>query len=238
MPFTIPGVVNGSAEAVGRSRLWGVESDLACHFATKRGDCVLSGSLLFGLRYLDLEDRVNVSNLQTLVSDPAALALGADQFTTRNQFFGAQLGTRLGASWERLSVDLLTKLALGATHEVSQVVGQPLLAASALSPLLLPGPFLALPSNVGRQSSNRITLVPEVGVKVHYDLSHQVSVSLGYSCLYWNRILCPGDQMDGHVNVTLLPFHGPFAGPAVPAPMLVHTDAFAQGVNAGLEVRF
>src|SRR5437867_2791123 len=106
-------------------------------------------------------------------------------------------------------------MALGGTHQVSDVLGQPLLAGSVVTPLLLPGPLLALPSNIGRQSANRITVVPEMAIKVHYDLTQQVSVSLGYNILCWNKVLCPGDQMDGHVNVTQLPFHGPVTGPGL-----------------------
>lgn len=181
---------------------------------------------------------MQVTNQQALVNNPAAFAVGSDQFTTHNQFLGGQVGSRLGVCWGRWSAELLTKMALGGTHQVSQVEGQPLLAASVLSPLLVPGPLLALPSNIGRQSADRITLVPEMAIKVHYEISRQISISLGYSALYWNKVLCPGDQMDSHANVTQLPFHGPLAGPQLPAPMFVHTDAFAQGLNAGLEFRF
>jgi len=238
LPFSIPGVVNGSSVAIGRSRLWGLESNLAGNFCTSKEGLVFSGAVLIGFRYLDLEDRVNVTNQQDLVANPATFAFGSDEFATRNQFYGPQVGTRLGISGGAWSLDLLTKMALGITHQVSQVTGQPLLGGTLISPLLLPGPFLALASNVGRQSANRITLVPEMALTVHYRLTEQVSLSLGYSGLYWNKVLCPGDQMDGHVNVTQLPFHGPVTGPLVPAPMLVHTDAFAQGVNAGVEFQF
>jgi hypothetical protein len=44
--------------------------------------------------------------------------------------------------------------------------------------------------------------------------------------------------MDTHVNVTQLPYHGPFTGALLPAVMLVHTDAFAQGLHAGVEFRY
>ena len=65
-----------------------------------------------------------------------------------------------------------------------------------------------------------------------------VHLTLGYNLLYWNKILCPGDQMDSHVNVTQLPFRGPVVGPRVPAPQFVFTDAFAHGLEAGLGFRF
>jgi hypothetical protein len=238
LPFGVPGVVNGTSAAVGSSRLWGAEGNLSAHFSTAKGGVVLAGAVLFGLRYLDLEDRVTVTNQQNLVSDPLGFAIGSDNFTTRNQFYGGQLGSRLGLSGGNWSLDIVTKMALGITHQVSEVFGQPLLAGSVASPLLLPGPYLALPSNIGRQSANRITLVPDVSLTVHYNLTSYLSLSLGYSCLYWNKVLCPGDQMDTHVNITQLPFHGPITGPGLPAPMLMHTDAFAQGVRAGVEFRF
>jgi Putative beta barrel porin-7 (BBP7) len=65
-----------------------------------------------------------------------------------------------------------------------------------------------------------------------------VQLTLGYNLLYWNKILCPGDQMDPHVNTTELPFHGPVAGPAAPSPVFVFTDAFAQGLEAGPRFNF
>jgi hypothetical protein len=238
LPFTVPGVVNGGSTATGSSRLWGAEADLAANSTTARGDFPISSALLVGLRYLDLRDRVHVVNTQNLVADPSVFAVGEDTFTTRNQFYGGQLGTRLGLGLGRWSADFQLKLAAGETHQVNVVAGQPLAARSGSSPLLLPGPLLALPSNVGRQSSDRFTLVPEIAVGVRCQLTDRLRLSLGYSALYWNKVLCPGDQMDPHVNVTQLPFHGPVRGPAVPAPLFVHTDAFAQGLNAGVEVDF
>jgi hypothetical protein len=238
IPFSIPGVVNGSSTAVGSSRLWGAEGNLGANFAARTGSFLFRGTLLVGFRYLDLEDQVTVTDQLSLVSDPSAVAIGSDTFMTHNQFYGGQVGSRLGLAAGNWSLDMITKMALGITHQVSEVSGQPLLAGSAISPLLLPGPFLALPSNIGRQSANRITLVPDIALTVHVDLTTYLSLSLGYSCLYWNKVLCPGDQMDTHVNVTQLPYHGPFTGPGLPAPMLVHTDAFAQGMHTGLEFHF
>jgi hypothetical protein len=238
LPFTIPGVVNGSSTAVGSSRLWGLETDLAGNLHTQRGCFLLRGAVLVGFRYLNLEDQVTITNQLNLVSNPAAFAFGSDRVTTHNQFYGPQLGTRLGLGCDRWSLELVTKMALGETHQVSDVQGSSLLGGSVVSPVLLPGPFLALSSNIGRQSADRITLVPEMALTLHYHVTDKVSLSLGYSALYWNKVLCPGDQMDGHVNVTELPFHGPVTGPGAPAPQFVHTDAFAQGLNAGLEFRF
>jgi hypothetical protein len=238
LPFTIPGAINGSASAIGSSRLWGAESNLAVHFSLSNRSCLLHGALLVGFRYLDLTLRDALANQQTLAGDPTVSALGASTFTTRNQFYGGQVGWRLTLDRGNWSVEYLNKLAAGDTHVVSQVAGGPLLGGTALAPGLVPGPLLAQPSNVGRRASELATLVPEVGLKLRYRLTENVSLSLGYTLLYWNRILCPGDQMDPHLNVTQLPGRGPVTGPALPEPLFVHTDTFAQGLSAGIELRF
>jgi hypothetical protein len=238
LPFTIPGVVTGGSVAVGSTKVWGVETDFALPITRADNGQGVFGTFLVGSRYLDLTDRVRLSNALSLVGDPAAVAFGADQFITRNQFVGPQVGTRLGLQWGRWSVEYTTLLAAGLTHQVRIIEGSPLLAATAVSPLLVPGPLLALPSNIGRETAWRVTLVPEIGLKTRVALADWCSVSLGYSLLYWNKVLCPGDQMDPHVNISQLPVHGPVTGARAPMPLFVHTDYFAQGLDLGLEIRF
>jgi hypothetical protein len=236
LPFTIPGVVTGGSVSVGSTKLWGVEGDLRVPFSSDLGSCPFYGKFLVGGRYLDLTDRVRVTNMLRLVADPSAVAVGADQFSTHNQFAGPQVGTTLGLGWGRWSLEYTTKLAAGVTHQQRNVDGSPLLPGSTLSPFLVPGPLLALPSNISHDSAQRVTLVPEVGVKSRVKLTSWCSVSLGYSLLYWNKVLCPGDQMSPLANITQLPFHGPVTGTLEPKPLFVHTDYFAQGLN--FEIQF
>jgi len=238
LPFSIPGVVNGSVAATGTSHLWGLEANSVANLLSNQwGDLRLQGSFLVGFRYLDLQDRITLRNTQSLVTDPSISAFGEDSLTTHNQFYGAQLGNRIvifGPGW---SIEGIGKLAFGETRLANNFTGIPLVG-TPVQPGLIPGPIQVLPSNAGTQSTYRVSLVPEVAVKLRYDLSDHVILSLGYSLLYWNRILCPGDLMDYHVNTTQLPFSGPTTGALVPAVQPLHTDYFAQGINAGLEFRF
>jgi hypothetical protein len=238
LPFTVPGVVTGGVEAVGSTKIWGTEADLTLPFTVECGGHGLSGTFLVGGRYLDLTDRVRVSDALSLVADPSAFAFGADEFITRNQFAGPEVGATLGLTWGRFALEYTTKLAAGLTHQVRIIEGSPLLAGSVVSPLLVPGPLLALPSNIGRETAWRVTLVPEVGVRSRLALTPGCSLTIGYSLLYWNKVLCPGDQMDPHANVSQLPFRGPVTGPAVPAPLFEHTDYFAQGLDLGVQFTF
>jgi hypothetical protein len=238
LPFTVPGVVTGGSAAVGSTKLWGIESEGFVPFTLEHGACTFFGKFLFGGRYLDLTDRVRITNALRLVGDPSAFASGADQFSTHNQFAGPLIGTTLGLGGSNWSVELTNKLAAGLTHQVRNIEGSPLSSASVLLPDLVPGPLLALPSNIGHESASRVTLVPEFGVKSRLALAPWCSVTLGYTLIYWNKVLCPGDQMSGVINVTQVPFHGPVSGPRDPQPLFAHTDYFTQGMHLGLEVRY
>jgi hypothetical protein len=238
LPFTIPGVVTGGSSAVGTSRLWGLEANLAAHVTVECGAWTLQATGLAGGRYLQLDDRVVVTNRQALVQDPSVVASGEANFATRNQFVGGQVGSRLGLARGPLALDLTTKLAFGETHLVSSIAGGPLLTGASVLPPLVPGPLLALPSNVGRSASDRITVVPEFNLRLRWQAGDHAYLTLGYNLLYWNKILCPGDQMDPHVNPSELPFRGPVVGPAAPDHKFVFTDAFAHGLEAGLGFSF
>lgn len=238
LPFTVPGVVTGGSVAVGSTELWGVEGDFGVPFAVDRGTHTFYGTFLVGGRYLDLTDRVRVTNTLRLVADPSAFAVGEDQFSTHNRFAGPLVGATLGVRRDWCAVELTTKYAAGWTDQLRVIEGSPLAGGSVVSPLLIPGPLLALPSNVGRQSASRVTLVPEVALKTRVAVTSWCSVSFGYSLLYWNKVLCPGDQMSPLVNVTQLPFRGPARGTPDPRPPFVHTDYFAQGMNFGIQCRY
>jgi hypothetical protein len=238
LPFTIPGVVVGSVLTIGSTKVWGVEGDLTLPFTIECAKHSCYGRVLIGCRYLDLTDRVRVSDALSLVADPSAIAIGADEFLTRNQFVGPDVGIVLGTAWNKLSLEYTTKLAAGLTHQSRIIEGSPLLSSTNSSPLLVPGPLLALPSNIGQETAWRVTLVPEIGLKLRWSPRDWCSLSLGYSLIYWNKVLCPGDQMDPHVNITQLPFHGPVTGPLAPMPLFVHTDYFAQGIDMGLRLSF
>jgi len=237
LPFSVPGSVNGTSQGVGRSWLWGAETNLFTGITAERGRFFIRADLLAGVRYLDLRDKVDLANRLELVNDPGTWAVGAANFTTHNQFYGGQMGARFNFERGNWSLLYAGKLALGETHQVREVTGSPLLASSGNNSLL-PGPVLAEPSNVGRQVSSRITVIPEAQFKLRYRWSERLGISLGYSALYWNKVLCPGDQMDGRLNVTQLPGRGPETGARFPAPLFVQTDYFAQGFDLGIEFRY
>jgi len=237
LPFSVPGQVEGSSEAVGRTWLWGTEANLVAGITVERTKMNVRGDFLLGFRYLNLRDKVDVANRLWLLNDPSQFAYGAANFTTHTQFWGGQIGSRFTFERGNWAFMVGSKVAIGESHQVREITGSPILATSGNNGLL-PGPVLALSSNIGRQTSSRIAVVPEAQVKLRYRFSEAIALSVGYNALYWNRVLCPGDQMDGHLNPTQLPGRGPATGPGAPAPQFVQTDYFAQGFDFGIEWRY
>jgi len=241
--FTVPGSVTGSSTAIGSTHVWGVEANALLPFTIDRcGGSFCGGSgygaFLLGGRYLDLTDRDRVLNTLSVVGDPSDFAVGMDENITRNQFYGPQVGSTLGLTWGKFSLENTLKLAAGLTHQVRVIEGSPLVYSTVSPPLLVPGPLIALASNIGRETADRVTLVPELGVKAELALTSWCKFTLGYKLIYWNKVLCPGDQMAPLVNVGQVPGQLPVPGALDPKPLFVHTDYFAQGIEVGVEFRF
>jgi hypothetical protein len=83
-------------------------------------------------------------------------------------------------------------------------------------------------------------VIPETRLQFGYDVTSRVRARVGYNFLYVSDVLRPGNQIDRVVNVNQngLVGTGTVQTPAVPAPLLQHSDFWAQGVTFGLEFRF
>src|SRR4029078_10312504 len=104
------------------------------------------------------------------------------------------------------------------------------------------GGLLALPSNSGQFSRDRVAVLPELGFNVGMRISSHLRATLGYTFLYLSNVVRGGDQIDRTINPTqrpgLLGTPGTLAGPARPLFAFQDNHFLAQGVNAGLEFRY
>jgi hypothetical protein len=132
-------------------------------------------------------------------------------------------------------------VALGGVHQTANINGSTLFAVPGMPVSFQNGGLLALPTNSGRFSRDRFAVVPEVGVKVGYQLTAHVRCFVGYSFLYISDVARPGHQVDPVVNVAQLPSQfGPGALVGAPRPgfSFKGSDFWAQGVSFGLEIRY
>jgi hypothetical protein len=244
-----PGIASGDIHLSSPSRLQGAELNVLCNHCDACPSSSYSLSLSGGFRYLQLDEGLGITESSRVnASLPAGRPLFggstitiADQFDTRNSFYGGQIGARMESCWGSLFVEVVGKVALGATHEVIDIHGSTLINSPAGSMSATPVGFLATASNSGQFTRDEFAVVPEIGINLGWQFTKHLRASVGYTFLYWSSIVRPGDQVDVGLSGTQLPTDtrfNPGASPARPTVLLRGTDFWAQGVNLGLEFRY
>jgi hypothetical protein len=226
------------------SRLWGFDVNGLHNVCRGRGGRL---DILCGFRHLSLDEGINVLEGLAVPLD-APLLNGTqftilDRFSTLNTFYGLQAGARAEVRSGRWTAGASGKLAVGWTHEFVDVFGiTTIRTQNEVFPFpggsVFPGGILALPTNNGWRDQHRLTVVPELSVRVTYDIRDHFTVTLGYNFLFWSSVARPGDQIDPAVNPNQFAPTTVIAGPPSPVPLLRDTSFWAHGLTAGLEIRY
>jgi len=237
-----PGAVAGNIHVSSSSRLEGAGvngvANLCC-------TCRSRVDLLAGFRYLELREGIGI--IENLAVNPDVPTIGgsglavADQFDTRNRFYGGQLGLRGEYRWRNTFVNMIGSVALGSMHEEIDIRGSTVITPSGSTPTALAGGVLALPTNSGHFSRDKFAVVPQIDINVGYQMTRHLRAFVGYSFLYASNVVRPGDVIDRTVNLTQIPSNlgpGSLMGPARPALFVRDTEFWAQGMNFGLEFRY
>jgi hypothetical protein len=249
-----PGRAVGGLAVDGKSQLWGVEANYRCNLCcgcsslcrgtTSRLD------FLAGFRYLDLEEEVKITESVFVTTVPPGglppgvmvgdHAVVVDDFKTRNQFYGGQIGLDWELRRGRWVLDTRVKVALGDNHETIDINGFQILTHANGTQQVFNGGLLALPSNIGHFQRDRFCVVPEIGVNLGYQVTDNLLVYVGYNFLYWSNVVRPGQQIDRVLDVNQIPNFrpGPPAPQVRPLVPFHETSFWAQGVNLGLEYRY
>jgi hypothetical protein len=239
-----PGIINGSVSAaVGSRNLLGAEALARRNLLQTCGTMgTFRLDVLAGYRFLYLDEALSVEeNLTTtgaVMGAPAGtrFVIG-DQFGTHNVFNGGEVGLAGGLRNGAWSLDVVGKVAVGATCETVNISGSTAVTLPGGQTNVLPGGLLALSSNSGQHSSAAFSWVPELDVNLGYWITQNVRLTVGYTLLYWTNVVRPGDQIDLAVNPNLLP---PVlaGGAARPAFSAERSSLWVQGVSVGLEFRY
>lgn len=195
---------------------------------------------LMGFRYLniheDLELNDAVINIPTL---PANSVLNVrDDFSTKNNFYGFQVGARTHLVYSKLNFDVATKIALGRNYQKLIISGQTNVNNITI---IQPIGLFAEPSNIGSHKNNQFAVVPELQAKIGYDLNQIVRPFITYNCFYINNVIRPGKQIDRNINLSqnsLIGGAGVLSGPAAPVARFHNTGMWIQGISAGIEFNF
>lgn len=191
--------------------------------------------LVGGFRYLMLEDRLAVNMTSSVPTESATVS---DSFRTLNQFYGGEFG--MVEKWwrDRWSLQVLGKVALGATTVTTRINGTTTTTETATgTTTTYPGGVLAQATNPGNEQS-LFAAAGEFGITADYAIWSQFRLSVGYSLIYWTTVGRVTDQIDPSVNPEQFGGGTITTGPSDPSFNLSTTGFWAQGVNAGLEYQF
>ena len=251
-----PGLVVGTAHIEAETSLWSINPRLRVNLACERfpgcnpcDPCSVGGyrfDVLVGYRYMRLDDDLSIREQLVSPSDPSALLPRfdqvqffdiRDQFSTTNDFHGADIGF----AWEGYrgpwSLELLGKVGIGTTSQQVAIRGSTARTTNG-NTFTDEGGLLALGSNSGTFSRDEFTILPEVGATLGYAISPRTRFLVGYTFLYWSDVVRAGEQIDTTINTDLLPDVQETDGPQRPGFDFVDTGFWAQGLSLGLEYRW
>ena len=238
-----PGVIGGtftanaqgSLQSAGARLLWNL-----CQSGAPIDLCSVDRSaarldLLLGYRFLRLDESLQMREQLTsqIATDPGTFDIN-DSFVTQNQFHGGEIGLSRTESYRRWTLDALFKVAFGNVRESVSINGSTIIN-DGTGPQTFTGGLLAQRTNIGNYSRDRFALIPELGVTLGYQLTPRWQANFGYTLIYWDRVVRPGEQIDRTVNPNLLaPETVPFTGPLRPEFAFQESSFWAQGMSFGL----
>ena len=214
--------------------------------------CNFNVTGLVGFRYLNLNDNLDITEhlliLKNIPTNPPNVPINAgdqitvsDQFHTRNQFFGGQVGAVADWHFGRWFVEGGLKIALGETLQSVDIDGFQRILMPGGGVQTFKGGLYAVNSNIGHFSQSRFGVVPDATLRVGYNVTDNIRVFVGYDFLYWNSVLRPGDQIDQALDLNRVPNSGaPFPAATQVRPVVpFRTSSYwATGVSAGVEFRY
>lgn len=241
--LSYPPIYGGTATQEFSNSLLGAELNVVDRLAPQGGWRL---ERLGGLRYLRLRETLTLTTASPLIAPfPKDVWETTDRFDTTNDFYGLQAGLRGRFEEGRLFAEGVVKVAVGAMAQKADVSGS--LVTNDFNGFgatqTFAGGYFALPTNIGAHSRTAFAVVPEVGLSVGYRVTSSVSLLVGYTCVYASSVVRPGRQVDRTINPTQSPAYSEdpdatLSGPAQPSFRFDASSFRAQGVSAGLAIRF
>jgi hypothetical protein len=234
-----PKKIAGDVLIASSMQRWGAELNGIYCFWRRPG---FELSVLTGLRYEDLQESMRILQHSLGAATKSETSFD-DQFKTGNQFFGGQVGLRLHWQHDTWVFDVTSKVAVGSTHQVVEIMGDSSQFGSKALPVgSFPSGLFAQSSNIGRSTANPIVAIPSLEGKIGYQVTPGFRVFTGYDILYWNQVVRPGDQIDRNINLSQSPVlgatNGVLSGAAQPSSLFQRRGFWAQNVSIGMEFRF
>ena len=245
-----PGVLSGRVRTTATSKLDGSAvrfrrllcCSSGCGFSPIACGPVPSQSRIdatLGWRFFQLKESLGIQEDLTSLStaNPGSFVLN-DNFRTRNQFNGGELGVHWMGRRGYWSLDMLMRLGLGNTRQEVVINGTTQTTQNG-NTTNANGGLLAQRTNSGTFVRNQFGVIPELGATLGYQLTQRMRLTAGYSFIYWSNVVRPGDQIDTTVNPNLLPPENPTQTAFLnPRFAFQDSDYWVQGLSLGGDYRW
>jgi len=195
---------------------------------------------IIGYRFYRYDERLFI---QQTVLPGAPFATGTaissfDDFKTRNEFHGLDLGLRYKfLVRDDFNLGLLAKVAVGRVNRDISILGAQQTFVPGQPLATDQGGVLALASNIGHQAKSDWAVLPEFGLTLGYNVRPNLRFNVGYTLFLMQGISRAADQVDININPNLLP-PSLGVGPAFPAAFTKRDDVWIQTVRVGFEYDF
>jgi len=146
-----------------------------------------------------------------------------DQFSTQNTFHGGHIGFTTDITRGCWTFSTLSKVSIGNMHQVGIVAGSG-------DNLQNNQGFYA--RNVGTQTRDVFTFLPEAGTKLRYHVTEKVMFNVGYSFLFFPDVARSGGLIDPSIDIA------PIGAPTAPQPRFVNDSFYLHGIDLGLAFSF
>ena len=247
---SFPGTVSGRVRTTATSKLDGAAvrfrrllcCSSGCGFSPLTCGPVPSQSRIdatLGWRYYQLKESLGIQeDLTSLRTSAPGSFIINDNFRTRNQFNGAEIGVNWAGRRGYWSLDMLMRLGLGNTRQEVVINGTTQATQNGVT-TTSNGGLLAQRTNSGTFTRNQFGVVPELGATLGYQFTQRMRLTAGYSFIYWSNVVRPGDQIDTTVNPNLLPPENPTQTAFLnPRFAFRESDYWVQGLSLGGEYRW
>ncbi len=218
----------GAIAAKSELKLWGAEA-----YARAKICCSKSSrmDLIGGYSHFEIEDTLAISS-QTITNSTARIRQYADLFQTENRFDGGQVGFEMVMNHGRWMARSLTKVHLGNMNQRVGILGISSDQTPPAGANVTSGGLLAM-GNQGVYERDVFAFVPEANFKLGYRLRDNISLSVGYSLIYWDNVTLVGDVIDTDVDGSSLNT-GVFGNR--PAFEFDDSSLWVQGVDFGVVI--
>jgi hypothetical protein len=210
-----------------------------CGGADPNSSCYWRFDSLFGYRTLRFADRLYIDDVVNAVAPLNGVPAGStlersDRIRAMNTFHGLDLGTTGDVMWGPWTVNAVAKVAIGFNDSSVDIFG-----IHTVDGVFGSGGLFAQPTNIGHHTRNQVSAVPEIGLKLGYNIAPNMKISAGYNFLYWYHVVRAANEVNRNIDQTFLTSGAPTAfTPVQPGFSFQDRSLWVQGVSVGLEWRY